>query len=125
MLAVGAMCCEYNASSVFDGWRIRVRRLQLLGNDAVGMRDAGRVEECNLDVRLELDVQQLQQFEFVLRTFGIQAHDFLRQAFRRPGHQRRGAKAATAGDQSLCIRFAVFPMLTQGMRHERQASLSG
>ena len=86
------------------------------------MFHSGRVGKSDLNAWLEIDVQQLQQLDFVLHTFGIQAHDFFCDALGGPGLHRDGAKAAPARDEALDVHRSRFAMRGEKVRQQRHAA---
>ena len=99
-----------------------IRRLESFWKDAVFMGHGCRIEERDLNGRLEVDVQQLQQLQFVGRRFCVQSNQFSREFVGWPGHQRRSAEATALRDQALRVLRACSLVVHDGMLHERDAT---
>ena len=123
MSPVVAMLREHGRHAARDGVGIGVRELEFLGNGAGVVLHARDIEEGDLDLRLEIDIEQLQQFQFVLRRLRLETHEFAGELLNRPRDQRGGAEAAALGGESLRVQGARALVLGEGGHDERQATL--
>jgi len=93
-LAVIAMLFSSDSRRTRHRALIGVRNLEILRHHTVFVRDARRIEEGDLNRGLELDVQEVEQIELVLRRLRVESDNLCRQPISRPCSKRHDTKPA-------------------------------
>ena len=81
--AVFPVLCAHGGRGALYRRCVHVGRGQLLGHDATLMGNPRLIEECDLDLRLQLHVQQMEEFQLIFARFRAGTHDFTRESVSR------------------------------------------